>query len=410
VIPFINKQYIITILTLSALFIAVIFLGKIKFGSNQFITDEMQLEYEVFPLWEARGISAYHGIPVALAVDESTQEASAGSISVPPTRPMLTHPPFAYYLGYLLYILFHGKWYLINYVLSFISAILIYATVCLLCYHRFRNKLHLPALFAFLIYITNPFVMKTQMHIYHPDTVVQAEIIGLTYIALKMIMRKQVSAIKYLLFFSILNFIMVYTSWIGVLFSLTITCYGIVNLRKGYSFSHIVLLSLLSSLLALSLFTMQYGREIGLENYLRLLANTYLQESEIKYIFAFNLNGAFIASIYKLLRYYFEAYWPIYLSIFIFVLFALTGKGKKIIFTKNGYRYLVLAILPVMMSHLLLMSYSLTLPYSLLYALSFLSVMMGILFEKIYKSALFDKYIFFILSSIPILAQLISGK
>lgn len=409
-IPFINKQYIITLFALSSLFIAVIFLGKMKFGSNLFITEEMQLEYEVFPLWEAHGISAYHGIPVALAANDTAGNSSAHNAPLPPTRPLLTHPPFAYYFGYLMYVLFHAKWYLINYVLSFLSAVLIYATVCLLCYHRFRNKLHLPALFAFLIYITNPFVMKTQMHIYHPDTVVQAEIIGLTYIALKMIMRKQVSAIKYLLFFSILNFIMVYTSWIGVLFSLTITCYGIVNLRKGYSFSHIVLLSLLTTLLALSLFTMQYGREVGLENYLRLLANTYLKESEIKYIFAFSLDGAFMASIYKLMRYYFIAYWPIYLSIFIFILFALTGKGKKIIFTKNGYRYLVLAILPVMMSHLFLMSYSLTLPYSLLYALSFLSVMMGILFEKIYKSALFDKYIFYILASIPIWAQLISGK
>lgn len=404
-----NKQYIVSLFTLSVLFIAVIFLGKFKYGSNQFITEEMQIEYEVFPLWQARGISAYHGIPVTTAIQDTTRIVTEGTAAAA-TRPMLSHPPFAYYLGYLMYILLQSKWYLINYILSFISAVLIYATVCLLCYHRFRNKLHLPALFAFLIYITNPFVMKTQMHIYHPDTVVQAEIIGLTYIALKMIMRKQVSSIKYLLFFSILNFIMVYTSWIGVLFSLTITFYGIVNLRKGYSFSHIVLLSLLTTLLALSLVTMQYGREVGLENYLHLLANTYLKESEIKYIFAFSLDGAFISSIYKLMRYYFIAYWPIYLSIFIFILFALTGKGKKIIFTKNGYRYLVLAILPVMMSHLLLMSYSLTLPYSLLYALSFLSVMMGILFEKIYKSALFEKYIFYTLASIPILAQLIAGK
>ena len=117
-----------------------------------------------------------------------------------------------------------------------------------------------------------------------------------------------------------------------------------------------------------------------------------------------------IDSIYKLLSHYYHAYWPIYLSIFIFVLFAITGKRKKIVFTKNGYRYILLAIFPVMMSHLIFMSYSLTMPYSILYALSFLSVLMGILFEKIYKSALFEKNIFYILSSIPVIAQIFTIK
>ena len=383
-----------------------LFIGKYKYGANSYISEEINVESHVFPLWKAHGISTYHWIPVTA---DSTNTNLCNS-ELPHTHSLLSHPPLAYYMGYPFYLLDPIKSYVLNYLLSFISALFIYATVCLLCYHRFRSKLHIPGLFAFLIYLTNPYVMKIQMHIFHPDTVVQAEFIGLTYIALKMIMRKQVSTFKYLFSFSLLNFMMVYTSWIGVLFSLTISLYGLVNLRKGYSFVHIVILSLLTTSLALGLMTYQYGHEIGYSNYFHFLANTYLKESEIKYIFAINLNGKLIGSLYKLLVYYTKAYWPIYLSIFVFILFAITGKGKKIIFTKNGYRYLVLAIFPVMMSHLLFMSYSLTMPYSMLYALSFLSVTMGILFEKINKSALFDSNIFYILSSIPIFSQLLTLK
>jgi hypothetical protein len=257
------------------------------------------------------------------------------------------------------------------------------------------------------MYVTNPYVLKTQMHVFHPNTIVQTEIIGLTYIALKMIMRQRTDSKKYFYSFAILNFLMAYTSWIGIFFSFTIMLYGIINLRKSYQFVNIVFITLFTTLCAVTLATIQYSGIVGYMQYLHLMKVNYIDETGVGNVLSIQKYGKIYNALFQLISFYFKAYWPFYVSIFVFVMFAITGKRKKIIFTKNGYRYLLISILPVMMSHILFMSYSLTMPYSLLYALSFLSVLMGILFEKIHQSKLFDPYIFYILSIIPILAQLV---
>ncbi|MBK7957557.1 MAG: hypothetical protein IPK03_05250 [Bacteroidetes bacterium] len=392
--------------------IVILFLGYCVYGSfiapKDFAKESLPLS--IFKTWSKTGIQSTAGIP---AIDTQYQhnlfpKYAPNGIQKNQFKYLISHPPFAYYLGYFFFLLLGENWFLINYLLTFISAFFIYATVCVLCYHRLRDAIHMPALFAFLIYLSNPFVSHNQLFNYHPDILVQTLFIALAYIILKMIMRKRQGSFKYLFFFAILNFIMVYTSWAGVLFSITILVYGIFNLRKGYAFAHITSLAFVTMILAMSLMIMQYSQANGLEAYFHFLTSTYLKETSAWYIlYSFKTLNIF-NSFAHLFAVYFKAYWAIYLAIFIFILFSITGKKKKIVFTKNGYRYLLLSSLPVVLTHLILMKYSIS-GFTMLYGLVFMSVMMGILFDKIEKTKIFEPYIFLILSSIIIIAQLIQG-
>lgn len=390
----------------------IFFIGYCFYGNFIEPKDKTRenLPHFVFKTWSEYSVKSTAGIP---AIDTQYQHIlfpkyAPNGIQKNQFKYLISHPPFAYYLGYLFYLIFGDNWSLINYILTFISAFFIYATVCVLCFHRLREAIHLPALFAYLIYLSNPFVSHNQLFNYHPDILVQTLFISLAYIILKMIMRKRQGSFKYLFFFAILNFIMVYTSWAGVLFSITILVYGIFNLRKGYAFIHITTLAFITMFLALSLMAMQYSQADGLEIYFHFLKATYLKETSAWYIlYSFKTLNIFVSFIH-LFVVYFKAYWAIYLAIFVFVLFSITGVKKKIVFTKNGYRYLLISSLPVILTHLILMKYSIS-GFTMLYGLVFMSVMMGILFDKIEKTKIFETHIFILLSSIIIIAQLIQG-
>jgi len=82
---------------------------------------------------------------------------------------------------------------------------------------------------------------------------------------------------------------------------------------------------------------------------------------------------------------YFIHYIVVYAIIALFIWLALTRKKMKIIFSDNGYRFIWLSVLPVVLLHIFFLNYSVQ-DFTVLYASLFFSVLIGILYDKVKKS------------------------
>ena len=68
---------------------------------------------------------------------------------------------------------------------------------------------------------------------------------------------------------------------------------------------------------------------------------------------------------------------------------AITRAKLKIVFSENGYRFIWLSVLPVVLMHFVFMQYSAQ-DFTVLYASLFFSVLIGILYDKVKKSGAFS--------------------
>jgi hypothetical protein len=75
----------------------------------------------------------------------------------------------------------------------------------------------------------------------------------------------------------------------------------------------------------------------------------------------------------------------VYIIIGLFVYLAASRKKLKIIFSENGYRFIWLSVLPVVLLHFIFLQYSVQ-DFTALYASLFFSVLLGILYDKVKKS------------------------
>lgn len=292
----------------------------------------------------------------------------------------ISYPPFSYYLAYSFYKIFPLE---INEItlryfslfFHFLSGVFIYLIVCLLSYNKpQRDSIHLSGLVAFCVYIFNPAAMWYQGFVYHPDILVQCEYVALTYVTLKMIIRTRYRSFKYLFWFSFVNFLMVYTSWIGVLFSFTIIVYGIISMRKNYRFLPVIFLTVFTSGLAILFMILQYTQIAGIKAYLYEISKTLFAQGFTSH------KG--LLSFKDVLYNYLNSYLIFYLFLIAFFLLAFLGPKMRVVFTKNGYRYMLLSGLPIVLFHIILLRYS-SLEFTVLYGSIFLCVTIGILYDKI---------------------------
>jgi hypothetical protein len=112
-------------------------------------------------------------------------------------------------------------------LLHFLSAIFVYFTVCLLSFNRARSHLHVPSFIAFLFYLFAPATLWFQGNVYMSDMAVQLPFVIGVYVVLKMIIRQKFYVPKYIFFYSLVLFSMIYTSWLGVFFAIAVIVYSL---------------------------------------------------------------------------------------------------------------------------------------------------------------------------------------
>jgi len=232
-----------------------------------------------------------------------------------------------------------------------------------------------------MLFIVSIPILNFSTFNYHPDIFALPLFIALTYTFLKMQIKNRYRSPKYLFFFSLLTFMITYSSWMGVMFSLTIFLFGLFHLRRGYKMIHVVLLSLFITFGTLLLIYFQYAKVTGWTHLAFLFKNMFVNESLFY--------GSYFETIWSIVKNQFKFLSVLYIAFVYLVFKALHQKHNRFVFTKNGYRFLGITGLPIFFVNFILFRYCQN-SYMVLYSLFPLVVTVTIWFEKTYKSNIYD--------------------
>jgi hypothetical protein len=96
------------------------------------------------------------------------------------------------------------------------------------------------------------------------DMAVQLPFVIGVYVVLKMIIRQKFYVPKYIFFYSLVLFSMIYTSWLGVFFAIAVIVYSLLHTRASKGFNVLILLTIGVLFLTLRLIIYQYSSVAGL--------------------------------------------------------------------------------------------------------------------------------------------------
>jgi Dolichyl-phosphate-mannose-protein mannosyltransferase len=291
--------------------------------------------------------------------------------------PYLSHPPLAYYALYGFNRVFgFSSYYVLSGILVIVSAFFVYLTICLLTLKRAQRESSLYAWLGMLIYLFSYPILKFQFFNFHPDIFVLPFLIIAQYLFLKLLMKERYRSAKYLTLIAIFLALMSYSSWFGAVFNFIIILIALFNLRKGYKLvPYIILASFITISVSLLIYG-QYALYGGWKNIIYYFKDTYWRESP----FYGQLRQSGLHIFVQLMK---------NLGVFLiclawFIVQSFMTKKGKFLFTKNGYRYLVLSLFPVLIYSVLLIHYFQN-TFASLYFTAPLVVVMIIWLEKMYK-------------------------
>jgi len=292
--------------------------------------------------------------------------------------PYLSHPPLSYYVLYAFNNLFGiHNYYVLNGVLVGISAFFVYLTICLLTLKKAKTETSIFAWSGMIIFMFSYPILRFQFFNFHPDIFVLPFLIISQYLFLKLLMKERFRSIKYFVLIGLFLALMSYSSWFGAVFNFMIIMIALVNMRKGYKLFSYIILALFITFLITMLIYSQYAFYGGWKNVIFYFKDTYLRESP----FYGHVKQSGLQIFFQVIK---------NLGILLFTLFSLIissilAKKSKFLFTKNGYRYLVLSILPVLIYSLVLIHYFQN-TFASLYFTVPLVICIIIWFEKLYRT------------------------
>ncbi len=323
---------------------------------------------EIVNYWNKTGIVQSKFIPTYSLRDSNSSEF------------FLSHPPLSYYFLFAFNKLVRSEYfYILNFGLILISALFIYLTIALLTLKKAKTEYSKFGFIGVILYSTHPAVINYQLLNFHPDIFVNTLLVILSYILVKVMMKNRYNSIKYLVLFSLVVFLLNYSSWFGVIYSTIICIIGLFNLRRTYKFVPYLLLTIgIVSSTILLIYT-QYAYVGGWKNVILYFKDTYIQESFLK--------GGLGKTGFQIMVHVLQDIGSYVLIIAILVLSSIHKRKQKFIFTKNGYRYLFLSILPIVFYSIIFIQYFQN-SFTSLYFIPALSVILSIWIEKIFKNEL----------------------
>ena len=326
--------------------------------------DYSQKALSIIQYWKTHGWNLHHFVPTYL------QETSAIAY--------LSHPPLSYYSLFGFNSLFGFKsYYVFNSLLVAVSAFFIYLTICLLTLKHARREVSSYAWIGMILYLTAFPILSYQFFNYHPDIFVLPFLIISQYIFLKLIMKERYRSVKYLFLIGLFLAIMSYSSWFGAIFNLMIIFIALINLRKGYKlFPYIIIAVLVTSSITLLIYG-QYALAGGWKNVIYYFKDTYLRESPFY--------GHLRQSGFEILVQMIKRLGVLFIVLAVLIFYSFIAKKRKFIFTKNGYKYLILSVIPVLIYSVLLVHYFQN-PFASLYFVPPLVVSISIWLEKLFKA------------------------
>ena len=374
-------------------------LGRPLSKHHEFCT---AVSLRILQVWSDHGIENYGYNPVMTYSNPADKfinnyaNASGKMVDSAGNYYYVSHPPMAYYFPYVVFKLLHIRpdvvpLQLLNMFLHLIAGFFVYFTVCLLSFNRARSHLHFPSFVAYTVYLFLPATLWFQGNVYMSDMAVHLPFVIGVYIVLKMIIRQKFFVPKYIFGYSLILFLMIYTSWLGVFFAFGVLVYSLLHVRDIKGFRVLIWSTVIIGFATIRLITYQYSQINGIEAYFSEVFNRYILRGSVGELhqgywhFLFSYLYLFKNIFYN----YIANYLPIYILIGGFAYVAVTKAKLKIVFSENGYRFIWLSILPVVLMHFVFLQYS-SQDFTVLYASLFFSVLLGILYDKVRKSGVFS--------------------
>lgn len=358
---------------------------------HEFVT---AVSLRVIDIWDKDGAAKYHFNPVMNYPGEANKHinnwasTTGDMVDKEGNYYYVSHPPFAYIFPYAVFKLLHIKPSVLaieifHLVINFICALFIYLIVCLLGQQKPFSKTYWSGVVGFSVYLFSAGVLWFQSNTYMSDMLVHLFFVLNVYTILKLLIRKKFFSPKYLVYYAIFLFLMIYTSWLGIFFAFSVFVYSFIKLRRETVFIPLNLITLFVSAAAVGLFVYQGSLINGFDNYLAQMLQRVGERGGLSggASILMKLKSTFFAFI-TLLKNYATSYLPLFLLLASFVYLTLSKAKLRIVFTKNGYRFLWLSTLPVILLHLLLLNYS-GHDFVSLYGSLFLSVLVAILYDKL---------------------------
>lgn len=338
-------------------------------STNFSIDTYSQKSLNIVNYWSQNSIVESNFMPIVQLDTNTSPKAIQYAIS---------HPPFSYYFLFIFHKIFHTSYYfLCNIFLVMISGILIYLTIALLMNYHPQKELCTMALMGMLIYMTHPVVLQYQVLNYHPDIFVQVFLIAANYIMIKVMMRERYHSLKYILWFTMIIFLMNYTSWFGAIYTSIVVLIGLFNLRRGYKFFPYLIISVAVVIGTMMLIYSQYAYVGGWQNVAQYFKETFAGETFL----AGHIRQTTVQILMQIVK---------NIGNLLFILLGMIGlsiwqRKRKFIFTKNGYRYVLIAMLPIVLYSIIFIQYFQN-SYTSLYFIAPLAVTISIWAEKMYKN------------------------
>lgn len=307
----------------------------------------------------------------------------------------VSHPPFAYILPHVVFRVINVKptvlsIQIFHLVLNFISAFFIYLIICLLGQQRPFGSLYPAAVVGFLVYVFNPAVLWFQCNTYMSDMLVHVFFVIGVYIMLKLLMRKRFLSPKYLVYYGLVLFLMIYTSWLGLFFGFSVFFYSIIKLRNEKVFLPIIFITIGVTVATLCLIFQQYSSINGADAFVIQMLNRIGERGSVGGNGIMGFLFTFLRGLKTLLINYGVLYLPIYLLLSTFAFLVLFKAKLRMVFTKNGYRFLWISTMPILLLHFFLLNYS-GHNFTSLYGAVFLTVLIAILYDKLVRGAVLSK-------------------
>lgn len=301
-----------------------------------------------------------------------------------------SYPPFAYIFPYLIFRLFNIcpdvlPLQIFNIIIHFISSFFIFLIISLLTKKYYINKVNIPAILGFSIYLFSSATLWFHSNVYMSDMLVQPFFIIGIYIFLKII--KNEGKLIYYILLGLINFFIIYTEWLGVFFAFSVFIYALFNIKEK-SMRIVMAYILISSIASLSLTIWHYSQISGLDAFIKASMEKYISRSGLSQYSSIGLHYWNLKSWKNIVSHYYHSYLPflIILCIVAFMYLAVLKKyPTKAILHRNKIEVtsLYLCIVPVLMHHLMFFNFTSIHDFSVLKSGVFISVFTSLLYSRL---------------------------
>ena len=290
----------------------------------------------------------------------------------------ISYPPFSFIFAFLFLNYTNSNLsplplQILNLAIHFFCSLLVYLIVCFTT-HRITSRTNPAALLGYCIYLFSPLGLWNHSNVYFADILVQLFFLLSILLALYYFKNKGTVKLHFFILVHLSLFMMMYTEWIGFLFSLTFLLMPLFFKFPRTILRRHIISTLSTSSLVVLLIIIQYSSISNIPDFIETLTSRYHERSgQFGQTPLYRIDAHFF-----LLKMYLRNYFP-YLIIILFsiILVFSFGLSLKASHTKEIKHIFTLCLIPIIGHHLLLFEFTIVHELSLLKSSIFISILTG---------------------------------